>query len=67
MGRTNIVLDDKLMSHALKLSGLKTKREVVNQAIVEFIARRNQHGLLKLYGKGLIDPAYDYKVTRAGK
>lgn len=31
--RTNIVIDDGLMKEALKLSGLKTKRAAVEQAL----------------------------------
>jgi len=31
--RTNIVLDDKLIARAQKLTGIKTKREVVQEAI----------------------------------
>ena len=31
--RTNIVIDDKLMSVALKISGLKTKKEVVEEGL----------------------------------
>ena len=30
---TNIVLDDKLIAHAQKLTGIKTKREVVQEAL----------------------------------
>jgi Arc/MetJ family transcription regulator len=31
--RTNIVIDDKLMQEALRVSGLKTKREAVEQGL----------------------------------
>jgi Arc/MetJ family transcription regulator len=30
---TNIVLDDKLIARAQKLTGIKTKREVVQEAL----------------------------------
>ena len=32
--RTNIEIDDELMSKALKYSKLKTKKAVINQALV---------------------------------
>ena len=39
--RTNIVIDDKLIEDAMKLSGLKTKKkEVVNLALREFVENR---------------------------
>ena len=31
--RTNIILDDKLVERAQKLTGIKTKREVVHEAL----------------------------------
>ena len=37
--RTNIVLDDKLVSRAMKLAGAKTKREAVHVALREFVRR----------------------------
>jgi len=35
--RTNIVLDDRLIKEALKLSRTKTKKELVNLDLKEFI------------------------------
>ncbi len=32
--RTNIVLDDNLVKKALKLSGINTKKELINTALV---------------------------------
>lgn len=51
MGRTNIVLDDKLIAEALQITGLKTRREVVDYALKELILRNQQKELLKLRGK----------------
>ncbi len=67
MGRTNIVLDDKLMKKAMKLSDAKTKRELIDQALREYVRQREQRALLELYGSGMIDPDYDYKAARAGR
>ena len=49
--RTNIVLDDKLIERAQKLSGIKTKREVVQEALRTFIQLREQSGVRNLRGK----------------
>ena len=49
--RTNIVIDDKLMSLALNTSGLKTKREVVEEGLRLLVKVKNQSKLKKLRGK----------------
>jgi Arc/MetJ family transcription regulator len=49
--RTNIVLDDKLVERAQKLSGIKTKREVVQEALRTFIQLREQAEVRSLRGK----------------
>ena len=40
--RTNIVLDDKLVEEGMKLTGVKTKKELVNLALKELIERRKK-------------------------
>jgi len=40
--RTNIVIDDKLMNKAKKLSGLKTKRETIEEALKLLVTQREQ-------------------------
>jgi Arc/MetJ family transcription regulator len=49
--RTNIEIDEKLMKQAQRLSGLKTKRAVVNAALQMFVRVQRQKGILKLAGK----------------
>jgi Arc/MetJ family transcription regulator len=49
--RTNIDLDDSLVSRGLKLSGLRTKKDLVNMALREFIRRKDQKKILELQGK----------------
>lgn len=49
--RTNIVIDDNLMSQAIQLSGLETKKAVVEEALKLLINTRNQVELKKLRGK----------------
>lgn len=62
--RTNIVIDDKLMEQAMQLSGLSTKKEVVERALLEFVQRRSRKDLSELRGKILFDTDYDYKAKR---
>jgi Arc/MetJ family transcription regulator len=57
--RTNIEIDDELMANAKRVSGLTTKREVVDKALREFVSRRDQQWLLDAIGAfpdfGIID------------
>ena len=49
--RTNIDIDDKLIKDALKLSGLKTKKEIVNMALEEYVKFKKRQQLKNLQGK----------------
>jgi len=62
---TNLALDPALIERARKLSGEKTKKAAVTKALEEFIARREQKGLLELFGALDWDPDYDYKAERS--
>ncbi len=62
--RTNIVLDDALVEEAMRLSGAKTKQEVVNQALQAWVARHRQRALRELVGQDLFDPDYDVREVR---
>ena len=44
-------IDPDLLTRALRVSGKPSKRAVVERALQEFIARREQKGLLDLFGK----------------
>jgi Arc/MetJ family transcription regulator len=48
--RTNIVLDDKLIQRAKKLTGIKTKREVVHEALRLLILLKEQAEVRTLRG-----------------
>jgi Arc/MetJ family transcription regulator len=61
---TNLKIDPDLLNEALKLSGCRTKKDAVTQALTEFVARRRQRNLLKLAGKFDFDPDYDPKQQR---
>ncbi len=65
--RTNIVLDENLVTEALKLSGVRTKKELVHQALREFVENKKRRSLLDLEGKVKFAPNYDYKELRKGQ
>ena len=65
--RTNIVIDDALMEEAFSVSDAKTKRELVDRALREFVARHKRKNLIDLYGSDGMDPDYDYKQMRSGE
>lgn len=49
--RTNIEIDDKLMADAQRLSGLPTKKAVVEEALRTLVRLKNQSRILELRGK----------------
>ncbi len=49
--RTNIVIDDRLMKEALKVSGLKTKKDAVEKGLKSLIQLHKQSVLKNLEGK----------------
>lgn len=65
--RTNIVLDEKLVSRVMKLANVKTKREAVHVALDAFVRVRSRPDVRRIYGIGGLDPAYDYKKLRSGR
>ena len=49
--RTNIVIDDQLMSDALKATGLGTKKEAVELGLKMLVRLNKQQEIRKLRGK----------------
>ena len=49
--RTNVVIDDELMSQAMKYTGLKTKRAVIEEALRTLIRLKSQEQVRTLRGK----------------
>jgi Arc/MetJ family transcription regulator len=64
---TNLAIDDDLLGQALAIGGHRTKRATVNEALREFIQRRQRLELAKLVGKVEYDARYDYKKERRGR
>ncbi len=63
--RTNIEIDDELMKEALALSGVKTKKEVVEMALRMLIEVDNQADILTLKGK--VEWKGDLSRSRRGR
>jgi len=61
---SNLNIDQKLLAKALKLGGKKTKRETVNEALDEYVRKREVEGLIALFGTIDYDDDYDYKAQR---
>lgn len=53
MMRTNLELDEKLIQEGLRLSLLKTKKDLVNKALEEYVKRLRRKGLIEYAGSGI--------------
>ena len=49
--RTNIEIDNKLINEARKISKVKTKKEIVDIALRNYIKTQNRKKLLDQFGK----------------
>jgi Arc/MetJ family transcription regulator len=62
--RTNIDIDDDLMRQALAVSGLGTKKDVVHDALKEYVERRARRDLRDLRCRVRFADDYDHKAMR---
>lgn len=62
--RTNIVLDEELVDEAFRYAGVKTKRELVDMALREFVENHRRRDVRELRGRIELNPDYDYKAAR---
>ena len=65
MGRTNVVLDEKLVEECRKLTGIKTRRALIDYALKEVLRRGRQKRLLEL--QGAVDWEGDLAAWREGR
>ncbi len=49
--KTNIDLDEELVNQGFAITGLRTKKELVNFALAELVKRNTQKDLLELAGE----------------
>mgnify|MGYP001769106810 CR=1 FL=1 len=66
--RTNVVLDDSLIEEAFKYAdSIRTKKDLIEAALKEFVKNRKMKNLRDLKGKIKFTDGYDYKKMRAGE
>ena len=56
---TNLAIDDKLLKMAKDIGKHKTKKAVVTEALQEYIQRRKQFQITKLFGSVEYDEEYN--------
>ncbi len=60
--RTNVVLDERLVQEAMRLSGMKTKKDVIHLALEALVRELSRKDLRDLRGK--IQFAKDFDPDR---
>ncbi len=61
---TNLAIDDKLLEEARRVGGHRTKKATVTEALWEYIRRRKQLDIVRLFGTIEFDPEFDWKSQR---
>jgi len=64
---SNLAIDNNLMDTAMKVGGLKSKKDTVNQALKEFIKQRKTADIIDMFGKIEYDKDYNYKELRQSR
>ncbi len=64
---TNLAIDDKLLEEARIIGKHATKKAVVNEALAEYIQRRKQAEIIRLFHSVEYDQNYDYKKQRQNR
>ena len=60
----NLPIDEALIQEALAISNQQNERDVVEQALREYVQRRQQMKILDLFGTIDYDDDYNYKQQR---
>lgn len=60
MGKTTVVIDDKLLEAAIKVTGAKSKRQVIEDGLKELVRKKNIEALRKELG------TFDLDLTLVG-
>lgn len=62
--RTNIVIDDSLLQEAFAVSQARTKKDLIHEALREFIRLKKKKDLTELAGRIAFYSGYDHKALR---
>lgn len=62
--KVNAVLDEELVGEAFQYAGVRTRRELVDLALHEFVENHRRHDVRELRGRVELKPDYDYKAAR---
>jgi len=62
--RTNIVIDDELLDEAFSVSSAKTKKDLIHEALREFVLLKKRKDLTDLAGSVKFYRNYDHKKLR---
>jgi Arc/MetJ family transcription regulator len=60
--RTHIILNEGLVAEAMRYANVKTRQELVDLALSEFVAARRRHDLHEFFNRVEIDPDYDSRI-----
>lgn len=63
--RTNIDLDNDLVEQAMRLTDIRTKKELVHRALQEFVENHGRLDVRELRGRIRFRSDYDYKRLRS--
>jgi hypothetical protein len=64
---TNLAIEDWLIEEAKLVGKHRTKKGAVTEALMEYIQRRKQSEILRIFHSIDYDQDYDYKKQRAVK
>ncbi len=64
---TNLAVDDRLIEEAKLVGKHRTKKGAVTEALIEYIQRRKQSEIFRIFHSIEYDQDYDYKKQRAKK
>ena len=62
--RTNIDINDRLLEEAFSVSKIRTKRDLIDAALREYIKIKKRKDLTELAGSIEFYPGYDHKKLR---
>ncbi|MBN1188957.1 MAG: type II toxin-antitoxin system VapB family antitoxin [Dehalococcoidales bacterium] len=62
---TNLAIDDNLLEEARLIGKHKTKKAAVTEALQEYVQRRKQIEIIRIFGSIEYDEAYDHKQQRS--